>query len=198
MKRRRALWWLQPAVALGCVVPGVALAAKAATGRLGANPIATALNQLGLLALVLLVASLACTPIKILSGWKWPLRIRKTLGLAGFWAAAVHASTYLVVDQQLAWGVLLDDVLKRPFIMVGALAFLLLIPVAATSTKKALQSMGPKRWRRLHRLVYVIAPLGALHFMLRVKKDVTEPAIYGVLIIVLLAIRLRSARARAR
>jgi sulfoxide reductase heme-binding subunit YedZ len=173
------------------------LAWKWARGALGANPVATALNQLGLLALVLLVACLACTPLRIVFGLNWPIRIRKTLGLAAFAAASCHFLVYVVVDQSLALGVLWADVIKRPFIAVGFIAFLLLIPLASTSTKKAVQRLGFARWKRLHRLVYVVGLLGVLHFYLRVKADTTEPWIHGIIIAGLLAVRLvDGARAR--
>jgi methionine sulfoxide reductase heme-binding subunit len=188
-KKLGKLDWLQPAVLTGCIVPFAWLAWRAARGGLGANPIATVLNQLGLLALVFLWASLACTPIKIVSGAKWPIRLRKTLGLAAFFCALSHFAVYVVLDQQLAFRQLLQDVVSRPFIAVGLAALLTMLPLALTSTKRALQRMGPKRWQRLHRLAYVAAILGAAHYVLRVKKDLTEPALYAAALTVFFGVR---------
>jgi sulfoxide reductase heme-binding subunit YedZ len=188
-KKSKPLDWLQPAVLTGSIVPFVVLYWRGANHSLGANPIATTLNQLGLLALIFLVSSLACTPVKIISGHKWPLRLRKTLGLMAFFAVLSHFLVYFVFDQAMMIGVVLDDVLKRPFIAIGFVAFLMLIPLALTSTKNALQRIGPKRWKRLHRLAYLCGVLGVVHFLIRVKKDITEPVIVGVILAFLLTIR---------
>jgi sulfoxide reductase heme-binding subunit YedZ len=188
--KARPLAWLVPAVVTGALAPLPIMALRFYRGTLGANPIAEALNQLGLLALVLLLASLACTPLKILSGWTWPIRIRKTLGLIGFTYASIHVLTYSVLDQALAWAAIVDDILERNFIAVGLLAFLLLVPLAVTSTSGMLKRLGFARWKRLHRLAYVAAGLGVVHFFWRVKKDLSEPLTYGVILGALLAVRL--------
>jgi sulfoxide reductase heme-binding subunit YedZ len=198
-RRAKRLDWLQPAVLLGSLVPLALLSYRALSGGLGANPIATAMNQLGLLALLFLVATLACTPLELVLGWTWPLRVRKTLGLMAFYTVLLHFAVYMLLDQNMVLSAVLDDVLERPFIAFGFSAFVLLIPLALTSTREALAWLGPKRWRRLHRLVYLIAALGVIHFALRVKQDLTEPLLYGAAIALLLAIRavdaLRSKRA---
>lgn len=188
--KAKPLDWLQPAVLTGSLIPFAVIAWRGANGALGANPIATALNQLGLLALLFLVASLACTPIKIVTGQKWPLRLRKTLGLMAFFAVGAHFLVYLVLDQVLIIRAVVDDVLSRPFIAIGFAAFVLLIPLALTSTKQALRRLGPKRWQRLHRLAYVAGTLGVLHFAIRVKKDGSEPLLFGVTLALLFAVRL--------
>ncbi len=194
-RRRVPYAWLVRGTALGGAVPVVVLALRAGRGALGANPIAELLNALGLLALVLLVASLACTPLKVASGWllarpwTWPLRLRKTLGLLAFGYAALHFLTYAVLDQGLALGAIFADVVKRKFILSGLAAFLLLLPLALTSTDRAVRRLGHARWKRLHRLAYVAAGLGVLHFLWRVKKDVTEPLVYGAVLATLLLVR---------
>jgi sulfoxide reductase heme-binding subunit YedZ len=183
------LSWLQPAILVGSLAPFVAIAVRAGTGRLGANPVATALNQLGLLALVFLVASLSCTPLKIVLGKGWPIRLRKTLGLLAFYAALAHFSVYAFVDQG-ALGNVVRDVVKRPFIAVGFTAFALLVPVAFTSTKASLARLGFARWKRIHRLVYASALLAIVHFTMRVKADVSEPLLWGAFVFLLFAVRI--------
>lgn len=195
----RPLGWLQPAVLTGSMVPFVVLGYRAARGSLGANPIATVLNQLGLLTLTFLVASLACTPANIVFRAKWPLRLRKTLGLLAFYTVLVHFSTYAVLDQGLALAAVWRDVAKRPFIAVGFIALLLLVPLAMTSTKRAVTRLGFARWKRLHRLVYVVAVLAVVHFAMRVKADAREPLIWGAVVALLLAVRaVDAARNRVR
>lgn len=205
-RRRRSLKagprpWLQPALVTGAAVPAVFFAVQGVRGELGANPIAEALNAFGLCALVLLLASLACTPVRVLTGVPWIQPLRRTLGLLGFGYAALHLALYAVIDQRLAIKVILTDVTKRPFITVGMLAFALLVPLAWTSTREQVTKLGGARWRKLHKLAYVIAPLGVLHFFLRVKKDATEPLVYGAIAAALLLVRVvvwlrkRSARA---
>jgi sulfoxide reductase heme-binding subunit YedZ len=185
----KPLSWLVPAIVTGSSLPLLATVLNALLGNLGANPIATVMNQLGLLALLLLFASLACTPLKIIFGWNWPIRIRRALGLYGAWVALLHFLTYAVLDQLLMLRAIFADITRRPFIIVGFSALVLLAPVAFTSSKAALQRMGFKRLKLLHRLVYLIALLGVIHFYLRVKADTTEPLIFGSIWIVLLGIR---------
>jgi methionine sulfoxide reductase heme-binding subunit len=188
--RSGPLPWLEPAIVAGAIVPLAAIAMAAARGRLGANPVAEALNELGLLALVFLVASLACTPLKAITGWTWPIRVRKTLGLCAFFYAALHLSTYVGLDQLLDLRAIWKDVTERFFILVGMTAFVMLVPLALTSTAGSVKRLGFRRWKLLHRLAYVAAGLGVVHFVLRVKKDVTEPAIYGALLGALFAVRI--------
>ncbi|MET0790006.1 MAG: protein-methionine-sulfoxide reductase heme-binding subunit MsrQ [Polyangiaceae bacterium] len=174
--------WLVPATITGALIPFASLAWRLYRHRLGANPIATLLNQIGLLALIFLSLSLSCTPLKIVFGWNWPLRVRRTLGLCGFFAALTHFLVYLGPDQGLALGAVLRDVLERPFIAVGFGALVLLLPLALSSTRRAVARLGFARWQRLHRLAYLIGALGVLHFYLRVKADHTQPILYGLLL----------------
>jgi sulfoxide reductase heme-binding subunit YedZ len=160
---------------------------------LGANPIATALNQLGLVTLVFLVASLACTPLKIVFGWTWPVRIRRMLGLFAFFYALLHVSTYSGLDQVFDLKAIWTDISKRKFIFVGFAAFVLLLPLALTSTDAMVRRLGFQRWKRLHRLAYVAAILGVVHFTWRVKKDISQPLVYAAILAVLLGIRLLDA-----
>jgi sulfoxide reductase heme-binding subunit YedZ len=190
--------YLAPAIVTGWLLALGQLAYRFARHQLGANPIATALNQLGLLALVLLVATLCCTPLKLALGWTWPMRVRRTFGLLAFFSALLHFVLYLGPDQGFDLVQVGADIVKRPFIAVGALALLLLVPLAWTSSKQAVSRLTFPVWQRLHRLVYVVAILAALHFYLRVKADHTQPLIYAGLISALLATRVLAWRAKAR
>jgi len=181
--------WLKPAVFVGSLTPIAALLIRSLHGELGANPISQALNQLGLMALVFLVVALACTLLKTLCGWTWPIRLRRMLGLFGFFYATLHVSTYAELDQFFDWHAIFDDVTKRKFIFVGFAAFVLLIPLAVTSTSAAVKRMGYARWKQLHRLAYIIPILGVIHFTWRVKKDVSESLTYALIVGVLLLIR---------
>ncbi len=173
----------------GGLVPLAAIGLRAWQGSLGANPIAQALNQLGLVALVFLVVALACTPVKGLSGWTWPIRLRRMLGLFAFFYACCHVVTYVALDQGFDWSAIWKDVTKRPFIYVGAAAFVMLVPLAVTSTSGALKRLGYARWKRLHRLAYLAPALAVVHFVWRVKRDVREPVAYGIVLGTLLLYR---------
>ncbi|WP_441293093.1 protein-methionine-sulfoxide reductase heme-binding subunit MsrQ [Sorangium sp. KYC3313] len=194
----RKLGWLPPAVVAGGLVPLVVLGLRAGAGALGPDPVAEALNQLGLLALLLLVASLTATPLKLVSGWTFPLRIRKALGLLAFFYACAHFLTYALIDQGLDVRAIVEDITERPFLLAGFVALLALVPLAATSTARMLKRLGAARWKRLHRLAYAAAVLGIVHFFLRVKKDATEPMIYAALLALLFAVRIASAVLRRR
>jgi sulfoxide reductase heme-binding subunit YedZ len=173
----------------GALAPLAAILWNATHGNLGANPVAEALNELGLTALVFLVASLACTPVREVLDWSWAVGLRRMLGLFAFFYALLHATTYSLVDQRGNLRAIFADVTKRPFIIAGFTAFLILIPLAATSTANAVRRLGFPRWKRLHRLVYLAGLLAIVHFVLRVKKDVREPAVYGVLLGIFLLTR---------
>lgn len=198
MARASRFAWLVPAVITGSLVPFCVMAWRSAQGRLGANPIATALNQLGLLALLFLMLSLSCTPLRLMFRWTWPARIRRTLGLAAFFTALLHFSVYLVLDQGLKMEALREDLTKRPFIIVGFLALTLLIPLAVTSTKRSVTRLGYVTWSRLHRLVYLVGILGVLHFFMRVKKDTSLPWVYALALAFLFAVRLFAAYEKRR
>ncbi len=191
--RPRLTPWLGPGVLIGALVPLALLATAALRGRLGADPVAIALNQLGLLALILLLASLAMTPIRILFGVSWPGRLRRTLGLLAFFYASLHVLVYVVVDQQIVLGAILEDIAERPFITVGFAAYVLLVPLALTSTQGMVRRLGGRRWRMLHRLVYLAAILALFHFVWRVKSDLTQPIAYAAVLLFLFAIRIRKA-----
>jgi sulfoxide reductase heme-binding subunit YedZ len=181
--------WLKPAVLTGSLVPIAAIMMRASVNALGPDPIAQALNQLGLIALVFLIAALACTPLKAIAGWTWPMRLRRMLGVLAFFYASLHVITYAILDQGLDWHAIYDDIVKRKFIFFGFSTFVLLIPLAATSTNSALRRLGYVRWKQLHRLAYLAPALAVLHFTWRVKRDIREPITYGLVLGTLLSIR---------
>jgi methionine sulfoxide reductase heme-binding subunit len=202
--KRRALPdpWLKPGIFWGGLVPLAAVLYRFSNGSLGANPIAEAENQLGLTALIFLVASLMCTPARRLFGWTWTIRVRKELGLFAFFYASMHFLTYVLLDQGLDLAAIFADVLERPFISVGFIALVLLVPIAITSTNGWVKRLGYMRWLRLHQLVYVVLGLVCLHFFWRVKIDISQPLAYSMIAGSLLGIRLlfwvRAKRAAAR
>src|SRR5713226_8739531 len=157
--------WLGPGILIGALVPLAVIVVGASLGRLGANPIEEALNEIGLLALIFLVASLACTPLKTFLGWTWPIRVRRQLGLFAFFYAVLHVSVYAGLDQFGDVRAILDDLSERKFIFVGFATLVLLTPLALTSTSSSIRRLGFPRWKRLHRLAYLAAPLAVIHFV---------------------------------
>jgi methionine sulfoxide reductase heme-binding subunit len=177
------------AIGVLALVPAARIGFLVLNGDLGANPIAEAMNRLGFWTLTLLLATLAPTPIQIVTGWKWPLRLRRMLGLETFLYVCLHFAIYLGVDQFFDFSAIGKDIVKRKFITVGFAAFLLLIPLAITSTDGMVRRLGFARWKRLHRLIYVVAVLGVVHYVWRVKSDLRQPLIFAAVLAVLLAIR---------
>lgn len=181
--------FVRPVLWLLVVVPALVLVAQLLLDQLGAEPIEELEHASGKWALRLLAASLAVTPIMRLTGWGWMLAQRRFLGLAAFFWVMGHLSVYLVLDQFFDWSAITEDILKRLYITVGMLGFVLMVPLAVTSSKAAIRALGGKRWNRLHRLVYVTAAAGCVHFLWAVKKDVTEPLVYIAVFTLLLAMR---------
>jgi sulfoxide reductase heme-binding subunit YedZ len=173
---------------IAAAAPGAWLVFDFWQDRLSANPIEDIMHRLGWWGLVFLVASLGVTPLRRLTGWNRVIRWRRFLGLWAFAYLTSHFLTYLVLDQFFAWGFILEDIIERPFILSGFTAWLLLIPLAATSTKGWIRWLG-KRWTRLHRLVYVSAVLGLLHFYWKVKADTREPLVFATIVLVLFILR---------
>jgi sulfoxide reductase heme-binding subunit YedZ len=183
------------AVFATCLAPFALLAQAALNGTLGADPVARLTHQTGLWALRLLLATLAMTPLRMLTGSAMPIRFRRMLGLFAFFYAALHVNVYLILDLRGDWAQILTDIVKRPYITVGATALLLLIPLAITSTRGMMRRLG-RHWGQLHRLVYAAAILACLHFLWLVKADKREPLIYLATLIGLLAFRLPWRRRR--
>lgn len=157
---------------------------------LGANPIEKITRTTGYWTLVFLMITLAATPLKKLSGWLWLIRLRRMLGLFTFFYAFLHFSTYLVLDQFFDWDSIIKDIAKRPYITVGFPVFLMLIPLAVTSTDGMIRRLGGKRWKLLHRSVYFCAVGGVIHYWWLVKKDLTNPITFALILALLLCFRL--------
>lgn len=185
MSGRRMLGW---AIFAAGLAPAAWIAWLVATGALGANPIERLEHETGLAGLRLLLATLAVTPLRRL-GFRAIAPFRRRLGLLAFAYAVAHFSIWAVLDTGLDPRVLVDDVVERPFVTVGFAAFLLLVPLAATSTRASVRRLG-KRWIALHRLIYPAAALVVLHYFWLVKKDLASPLRYAAVLAVLLAIRL--------
>jgi sulfoxide reductase heme-binding subunit YedZ len=184
---------LKVALFLLCLVPLAKLALETfgvAGMSLGANPIEELIHRLGKWGLNFLLITLAVTPLRRLTGKSWLLRFRRMLGLFAFFYLLLHFLTYAGLDQRFDLPVIFEDVVERPFITIGFTAFVLLIPLAVTSTNAMMKRLG-RRWQKLHRLVYVIAILGVVHFYWQVKLDTLEPLIYAAILAVLLGYRLK-------
>ena len=171
---------------LGRLLDGVFLSPEI----LGANPAEFITRATGDWALRILLITLALTPLRRLTGWNWLLRLRRMAGLYAFFYAILHFSSYVSFDHVFDVGEIAKDIVKRPFITVGFTCLMLLLPLAITSTNGMVRRLGGRRWLQLHRLVYVIAPLAVLHFWWMVKRDLTQPVIYAVLLSLLLGMRL--------
>ncbi len=186
----------KPPVFALCLLPLGALVWDALQAQLGPDPVAQLEHRSGDWALRLLLATLALTPLRRLSGWAGFVRFRRMLGLFAFFYACVHLTIYLAIDLGGYWSQLLTESAKRPYMTVGFSAWLLLVPLAITSTRAMMRRLGGN-WQRLHRLVYVAALLATLHFLWLVKKDVREPLIYIAVFATLMAARLARSRQRA-
>jgi len=181
----------KPVVFTLCLLPVVILLLQAFEVRefgLGANPIEELLHQLGRWGLKFLLLSLTITPLRRWTGWNWLIRFRRMLGLFAFFYITLHFLTYAILDQGLDFAVIIEDVIKRPYITLGMVAFLLLIPLALTSTKGMMRRLG-KRWQKLHRLVYIVAIAGVWHFYWQVKLDTLDATVYALVLAVLLLTR---------
>ncbi|HQS59295.1 MAG: sulfoxide reductase heme-binding subunit YedZ [Gallionellales bacterium 35-53-114] len=181
---------LKAALFLASLYPLLRLFWLAYADRLGANPIEFITRSLGTWTLVFLLITLSITPMRNLSGWPALIRLRRMAGLFAFFYALLHFITYLWLDQFFDLEAIYRDVIKRPFITLGFAAFVLMIPLAITSTNAMMKKLGGKRWQILHRLVYAVAIFAVLHYWWLVKKDITQPLIYAAVLAVLLAYRL--------
>jgi len=181
---------LKALIFLVCLIPLARLGWYGYTDQLGANPIEFITRSTGTWTLIFLLITMSVTPLRKLSGWPALIKLRRMLGLFAFFYASLHSTTYIWLDQFFDLQSIYKDVLKRPFITIGFTAFMMLIPLALTSTNAMIKRLGGKRWRQLHQLVYFIAICGVVHYWWLVKKDITQPAIYAGVLAVLLGYRL--------
>ncbi len=193
---------VRPLAWVGAAVPGLWLLLDALTGGLGANPVEAVTHRTGLTALTLLTVSLAVRPVRDLVSAGALMPLRRTFGLAAYTYAVLHVLTY-GVDQTYLSGLgvspsaIIEDVRERPYVTMGFLAFVLLTPLAVTSTSGWVKRLGATRWKKLHRLVYLAAPLAVIHFLWLVKADLLLPGLFGVTVAVLLGYRAVVRRRRA-
>ena len=184
-------------VFLACLTPFVWLAIRTLTGRLGINPVEDLELTTGIWSLRFLIVTLAVTPVRRLTGWNRVIQYRRMLGLFTFFYVCVHFAIYIGIDQFFAFGAILKDVAKRPFITMGFTAFVLMIPLALTSTKGWIRRLG-RRWQLLHRLIYISAVCASVHYLWKVKVMIGSPVYYALVIGLLLGFRiawqLRSAK----
>ena len=189
LQQIRFVW--KPLVFLACLLPFTLVVTDALeiTGRLGANPIEAIMDRFGNWSLRFVMITLSITPLRRLTGWNWLIRFRRMLGLFTFFYVLMHFLTWLVLDQGLLVPAIIEDIIKRPFITIGFIALLLLTALAITSTNGFRRRMG-RHWQTLHNTVYLIAVLGVWHYWWQVKKDITEPLIYAIILAVLLGYRI--------
>jgi methionine sulfoxide reductase heme-binding subunit len=189
---------IKPALYVAALLPLAWLLFALFTGLVMGDQVKFMQHVTGDTVLSCLMLTLAITPLRRLTGWNEIIRVRRLIGLTAFWYACLHLTTYVVFDQDFSLMEITKDIVKHPWVLVGFTAFLCLVPLAVTSTNGWIRRLGGKRWQRLHRLVYVAASAGVLHYLWLVKKDKTFPLIYGVVLLVLLLSRLWWAAERTR
>ncbi len=181
--------FLKSALFVVALIPLAYLVYRGVNNHLGANPIETINRYTGDWVLRFLMITLAVTPLRKLTGWNSLLRYRRMLGLFAFFYVCLHFLSYVWLDQYFVFADIVKDVIKRPYITVGFASFLMLIPLATTSTNAMIRRLGAKRWQQLHRLVYLIGIGGVVHFLWLVKSDLREPLIYSAILALLLGFR---------
>lgn len=180
---------MRAAVFAVALVPFVRLVSGFFTDDLTANPIEFITRQTGYWALVLLTASLAVTPIRRLTGWNDIIKLRRLIGLLAFFYATLHLVTWIVLDKFFNLDIMIEDVVKRRFITIGMLTWIILVPLALTSTTNTIRRLG-RKWQTLHRLAYVAGITGVIHFWWLVKADVFEPQMFAAALAVLFGVRI--------
>lgn len=186
---RRKILILKCLVWAACLAPLGRLLYRGFTGRLTANPIEFITLSTGTWTLVFILTTLSVTPLRKITGLAWLIRFRRLIGLFAFFYACLHFTTYVWLDKFFDLSDMLKDVVKRPFITAGFSAFLMLIPLAATSTARAIRRMGGRNWQLLHRIIYLSAIAAVIHFWWKVKADTRQPLIYAAILAVLLVYR---------
>jgi methionine sulfoxide reductase heme-binding subunit len=180
---------IKPVVFLACLGPLAWLVYNAFWGDLGANPVELITNTTGIWTLRFIAVTIAITPIRWVTKWNPIINFRRMIGLFAFFYGTLHFLIYFILDRSLIFDDLWEDIVKRPYITVGFTGFVLMIPLALTSTTAWIRRLGGARWNLLHKLVYVTAVLGVIHYWWKVKLDVTDPMIYAGIVSVLLGSR---------
>lgn len=188
-KDQRLKWLIKPGLFIACLLPLAWMIWLAINHQLGSNPIEALSRRTGDWTLRFLLITLAVTPLRHLTGWNTLVRLRRMLGLYAFFYATLHFINYIGLDQGFDINEIVKDVIKHKYVTVGFAAFVLLIPLAITSTNAMMRRLGGRRWQRLHKMVYVIGVLGVLHYLWLVKADLSEPLLYGAILAVLLGYR---------
>jgi sulfoxide reductase heme-binding subunit YedZ len=189
---------VKPVLYLSATLPLAWLLFALITGRVMGDQVKFMQHVTGDTVLTCLMLTLAITPLRRLTGWNEIIRVRRLIGLTAFWYACLHLTTYLVFDQSLSVSEIMADIEKHPWVLLGFTAFLCLVPLAITSTNGWVRRLGGKRWQRLHRLVYVAATAGVLHYLWLVKKDIRYPLLYGLVLLILLGSRVVLALTKSR
>jgi methionine sulfoxide reductase heme-binding subunit len=177
-------------IVLNGLLPMLLILVDGWRGKIGANPVEFVTRATGVLTLVFLILTLLVTPLRKIFGWNWLLKQRRLIGLYAFFYSVAHLLTYLAGDRDWALLTVAADVYKRPFIAVGMVSFLLMVPLAVTSTNAMIKKLGGKRWAQLHRLTYFITIGGVVHYYMIVKSDITYPVLFGLATALLLGYRL--------
>ena len=183
----------QRLIGLNALIPALLVAWDWKRGQLGANPVEFITRMTGVMTLVFLVITLLVTPLRKIFGWNWLLKLRRNLGLYAFYYGIAHLATYLIFDRNLELASVPADVWKRPFIAIGMISFVLMIPLAATSTNAMIKKLGGKKWALLHRLTYPILAGGVIHYWMIVKSDLRWPLFFALITALLIGYRVFAA-----
>ncbi len=189
MPTKKQIAWLKAGVFIAGLFPLLRLIYLGMNGQLSANPIEFIERSTGTWALIILMLTLSMTPIKLLTGIAWPIQFRRMMGLFMFFYACLHIVTYAWLDHGFIWADILKDIYKHPYVLVGFSAFILSIPLAITSNNAMIKRLK-NNWKKLHQTVYAIAILAVLHYWWLVKKDLTEPIIFALVLTILLCLRI--------
>lgn len=176
-----------------CLAPLARLVAGGFLGLLGVNPVELITRSTGTWTLVFVLATLSVTPLRRITGWHWLARLRRMLGLYAFFYGLLHFTTFIWLDHFFDMSAIAKDIVKRPFVTMGFAALVLMVPLAATSTDAMVKRLGARKWLALHRLIYVLAICGVIHYWWLVKRDITQPAIYALVLALLLGYRAATA-----
>ena len=179
---------------IACLIPFANLLLAYLTNSFGPNPVADITHTTGIWALNLLIASLAISPVRKLTHWNWLIRLRRTIALYAFFYASLHILNYLLFDQFFDWPEITKDISRYPYMMVGLISFVLMIPLALTSTTAMMKLMGGRYWQMLHRLAYPVVAAAVVHYFWLVKQDITKPSVYAIVLLSLFFARLTKTR----